>query len=258
MNLLLEWYPGDDVVDWFGLDPFDVDHFDPDLPDSVEGRNGWDISKKGKTEKFLRFAREREKPVYLNELSARHVWITPFRPGVDSTHGSVDWEFWFEPFFEFLDDHPNIKAFNYINLDWSQIERWEHWGDARLQINEYIRNHWIGALSDERYIHSGYDISQVVSVPKVIKPMPNAFNLAVYPNPFNSSTKISFSLNSSTHATITVYDLFGKPVDVLFNGRAEAGVNQMTWNAGEYPSGVYIVRMASSYGKSASKMLLLR
>jgi len=155
-----KWYPGDDVVDWFGLDPFDADHFDPNEPDSVEQRGRMVISKKGKTEQFLRFARERRKPVYLNELSARHVWITPHDEDVDSTHGEVDWNYWFAPFFEFLDNHPNIKAFNYINLDWTQIDRWEHWGDARLQINEYIRDHWVEALSDERFLHSGFQIEE--------------------------------------------------------------------------------------------------
>ncbi len=58
-----KWYPGDDVVDWFGLDVFYAEHFDPDLPDSLGGR----LTKKGRSEMFLRFADERGKPVMLNE-----------------------------------------------------------------------------------------------------------------------------------------------------------------------------------------------
>jgi|GEM_PF-2429242 len=162
-----KWYPGDDVVDWFGLDPFDVDHFDPDLPDSVEQRERMVITKKGKTEKFLRFAEERGKPVYLSELSARHVWITPHDEEIDSTHGEVDWEYWFEPFFQFLDEHPAIKGFNYINLNWTQYNQWEGWGDARLQINEYIRDHWIEQIADEKFLHAGYEISNEDNPPEL-------------------------------------------------------------------------------------------
>ncbi len=155
-----KWYPGDDVVDWFGLDPFDADHFDPDEPDSIQRGDRWVLTKKGKTEKFLRFAHARGKPVYLNELSARHVWITPHDEDVDSTRGEVDWNRWFEPFFAFLDNHPAIKGLNYINLDWTRFDQWEHWGDARLQINEYIRDRWIDRLSGERFLHAGYEIPE--------------------------------------------------------------------------------------------------
>ncbi len=253
-----KWYPGDDVVDWFSLDPFDADHFDPDEPDSVEGRNGWSISKKGKTEQFLSFARERGKPVYLSELSARHVWITPYQERIDSTHGSVDWEYWFEPFFEFLDNHQEIKAFNYINLDWTQYPTWEHWGDARLHINEYIRDRWIEAMGGERFIHSGYDISQPVSVPEPVVIMPDEFDMSVYPNPFNARTKINFSLKHSTLATVTVYDLHGRLVEVLFNGDAKAGVNQLTWNADQYSSGVYLLRFESEQEVQTKKTVLIR
>ncbi|NQU06887.1 MAG: T9SS type A sorting domain-containing protein, partial [Calditrichaeota bacterium] len=61
--------------------------------------------------------------------------------------------------------------------------------------------------------------------------------LSVYPNPFNSQTNISFTLNRSCPATVTIYDLYGHQVGVLFNGIASAGSNQLTWMAGEHPSG---------------------
>ncbi|MDP8240650.1 MAG: T9SS type A sorting domain-containing protein [Candidatus Hatepunaea meridiana] len=88
---------------------------------------------------------------------------------------------------------------------------------------------------------------------------PDGFQLvSVYPNPFNARTKISFSLNRSCPATVTVYDLYGRQVDFLFNGIAKAGVNQLTWNAGEHPSGIYFVRMISPYGNLGFKVLLVR
>jgi len=253
-----KWYPGDDVVDWFGLDPFDADHFDPDEPDSVEQRGRMVISKKGKTEHFLRFARERGKPVYLNELTARHVWITPHDEDVDSTHGEVDWNYWFAPFFEFLDNHPNIKAYNYINLDWTQINQWAHWGDARLQINEYIRDHWVEALSDERYIHSGYDIAQHVSAPNEVKAIPDEFDMTVYPNPFNSSFKVNYNLTHRTAVALKLYSLTGAEVWSNPETVQNAGQYQVSVDGSGLASGIYFVGMEGLGSSVVRKVVLVK
>jgi hypothetical protein len=153
-----KWYPGDDVVDWFGLDPFPASHFDPSLPDTASGGRG-DITEKGKSELFLQFAEARGKPVYLNETTAHSVFITPDADDSGHADGMADWAAWFEPWFEFLALHPNIKAFNYINLDWTPYDQWSHWGDARLEINSYISANWISELSDPKFLHAGYDIA---------------------------------------------------------------------------------------------------
>jgi len=252
-----KWYPGDDVVDWFGLDPFDADHFDPDEPDSVEQRGRMVISKKGKTEQFLAFAQERRKPVYLNELSARHVWITPHDEDIDSTHGEVDWDYWFAPFFEFLDNHPNIKAFNYINLDWTTIPKWNHWGDARLEINEYIRDHWIEAISDERYLHSDYDMTQH-SAPKEVAAIPDEFEMIVYPNPFNGTTRISYQLNQPGNITIRILDLNGRLIEVLQNGYRRGGNHNAIWNALDNPSGIYLYQFEAGSFSTIGKLVLIK
>lgn len=252
------WYPGDDVVDWFGLDPFDVDHFDPDEPDSVETRGGWGLSKKGRTEKFLRFAEERGKPVYLNELSARHVWITPYDEDVDSTHGEVDWNYWFAPFFEFLDDHPNIKAFNYINLDWTRYETWEHWGEARLQINDYIEEHWVQRLSSDRFLHAGYDVEQHLTAPFKSVVMPTKFQLTVYPNPFNSVLHIEYYLQSGEDVSFELLDLTGRLLWTNSHGFRTAGSHHAYLNGNNIPSGQYQLRLNSTGAQHLRKITLIR
>jgi len=240
-----KWYPGDDVVDWFGIDLFDADHFDPDEPDSAETRNGWEITKKGRTELFMRFADERGKPVYINELSARHVWITPYDDEVDSTNGEVDWDFWFAPFFEFLDNHPGVKAFNYINLDWTQYDQWERWGDARLQINEYIRDQWVEALSSERYIHSGYDIAQHASAPGETSAVPDEYDMVVYPNPFNSTLSVRFSLEHPSNVIISIFDINGRRMTDLANRGFSTGSHQIGRDVGKLSTGIYLIRMTT-------------
>jgi hypothetical protein len=154
-----KWYPGDDVVDWFGLDPFDMEHFNPALPDTARGQ----LTPKGKSEAFLRFAEERRKPVYLNELSARHVFIVPDSLDLQGDSGRADWEYWFVPFFEFVGNHPNIKGWNYINLDWTRYQTYQDWGDARLEINTEIRTRWVDSLMSPRFLNAGYDLTAGVA-----------------------------------------------------------------------------------------------
>jgi hypothetical protein len=137
------WYPGDEYVDWFGLDVFDTSHFDQSLPNF--DRRG--ITKKGKSERFLALARNKAKPVYLNETSAKGINITP-----DSLDGINDWNSWFKKFFEFIDSHEEIKGFNYINALWPQ-NAYPGWGDARIQNNKFIISKYVEKLKEPKYIH---------------------------------------------------------------------------------------------------------
>ena len=255
-----KWYPGDDVVDWFGLDPFDAAGFDPDEPDSLIRGDRRIITKKGKTELFLRFARERGKPVFLNELSAVRIAITPDEQDADSADGINDWESWFEPFFEFLDNHPEIKGLNYINIDWTQIQRYRDigWRDARLEINSYIRNRWVGRLMEDRFLNAGYDITQPVSVSQESELLPNELELAVYPNPFNASFRISYSLTNRASVTMTLYSVAGAGVWSAPETMQNAGKHQYFIDGEGLTSGVYLLVMSSDDVRIARKVVLVR
>jgi len=254
-----KWYPGDDVVDWFGLDPFDAAGFDPDLPDSTDRGGRRNITKKGKTEAFLRFARERGKPVYLNELSAVRIDITPDEEDVDSADGIADWEAWFVPFFEFLGNHPEIKGMNYIDIDWSLIDQYEQqgWRDARLEINSYIRNRWVAALMDERFINVGYDITKPESVRDEEPLQPAEMDLSVYPNPFNARTVASYELRVPSRVNLSIYDSDGRFVWTLVDGWQSFGKHRMVWNAAGYPTGLYWLQLADDRGGKVAQPVVL-
>jgi len=70
----------------------------------------------------------------------------------------------------------------------------------------------------------------------------NTFSLHPnYPNPFNPSTNIEFSVPQRGQATVKVYDIQGREVAVLFNGEAEAGrLYRLTFDASGLASGIYI------------------
>ncbi len=63
-----------------------------------------------------------------------------------------------------------------------------------------------------------------------------AFN---YPNPFNGSTTIRYGLKTDSHVTIELYDILGRKLRELYEGRRSAGEYLLTWNADGYATGVY-------------------
>lgn len=94
--------------------------------------------------------------------------------------------------------------------------------------------------------------------------MPLAYNLGnAYPNPFNPSTSINYSLPVSNNVTVTVYNSLGMKVRTLVNEMKSAGTYQASWDGKDeqgmtMASGVYFVRMQASHYSSVQKMLLTK
>jgi len=82
--------------------------------------------------------------------------------------------------------------------------------------------------------------------------------IGVYPNPFNSSVEISYSLPEAGQASLGIYDLNGRQVVVLSHGDMPAGVHSAVWQAADNPSGVYFVRLRQGRAVSFERILLIR
>lgn len=90
-------------------------------------------------------------------------------------------------------------------------------------------------------------------------PLPDRISLEQnYPNPFNSGTTIRFSIPHSGWTALKIYDLLGKAVGVLHEGRLSAGEHHQTWDGAGRPSGVYFCRLQTDTHTVTRKMLLLR
>ncbi len=66
------------------------------------------------------------------------------------------------------------------------------------------------------------------------------YDLEIYPNPFNPSTNIEYTLDKSSNSSIVIYDILGKQVVKLADGFKHAGIYKITWSAQNVPSGVYL------------------
>jgi len=138
-----KWFPGNDVIDWYSLDLFGAEDF-------TEQDDNRKESNSKKTEKFLKMALIAGKPVVLAETSAIHQDITS-----DYQDGVNDWNEWFIPFFKFLESNPQIKAFYYINVDWTKVEpyKYQGWLQSEISINSYMSQEYVKEISKDKYLH---------------------------------------------------------------------------------------------------------
>ena len=61
-----------------------------------------------------------------------------------------------------------------------------------------------------------------------------------YPNPFNPTTTIDYSLSNSAYVNIVVYDITGKVVSSLISNYKPEGLHSVSWDASSMPSGIYL------------------
>jgi len=79
-----------------------------------------------------------------------------------------------------------------------------------------------------------------------------------FPNPFNPSTVIRFSLARTAAVDLRVYDVAGREVARLAEGVMTKGIHEIAWRPGSLASGVYIVALRSSGVEITRKAVLLR
>jgi hypothetical protein len=88
---------------------------------------------------------------------------------------------------------------------------------------------------------------------------PHSFEISkLYPNPFNPSTEISFSLPMDGHVHLAAYDVRGQEMGIIFEGAQSIGKHSYTWNASNLPSGVYYIRLQAGDMVTNQKALLIK
>ncbi len=143
------WYPGDDYVDWCGVSFF----------------NRW------KEIEMYEFARKKGKPVFIAEATptisdygGKLYGLTKETQLSDPIQAEEAWEKWFIPFFNDIDDNPDVvKAVHYINCHWDSHPMWINNPtfkgiDARLHLSDSVSNRWRKITSQSKYIKSTPDL----------------------------------------------------------------------------------------------------
>lgn len=124
----MNYYPGDEYVDWWGIDLFQVEEFN-----------------NSEVKSFLAQSVLHKKPLIIGESTPRHVGVL---------HGGESWDKWFKTYFDLIKRQTNLKAFCYINWDWSAYPQWSDWGDCRIEMNDIVRERFIHEMENPIYQHT--------------------------------------------------------------------------------------------------------
>ena len=138
-EVLEDWYPGDELVDWCGYSYFN----NPDT-------------------EMIDFARKHNKPVFIaeacpvlkDEFGKFHANLS------NEAEAKQVWQEWFVPFFKVINDNADvIKAFSYINVEWKSQLMWQKNDyfknvDSRIQKSKYISKKWLEEINKVKYVKS--------------------------------------------------------------------------------------------------------
>jgi len=79
-----------------------------------------------------------------------------------------------------------------------------------------------------------------------------------YPNPFNPSTTINYSIAIFSAVNISIYSINGGLIQTLVNSPQQPGQYAVQWNASNFPSGLYFVKLISEDKVAEQKVLLIK
>lgn len=106
----------------------------------------------------------------------------------------------------------------------------------------------------QRLLGSGSQATQSIESSEV----PTMYSVSAYPNPFNPTTQIRFSIPESGSVQLSVYDILGREVAIIMNGILTAGEHQATFDATNLSSGVYLYTLRAGNTVLTGKLLLVR
>jgi len=131
--------------------------------------------------------------------------------------------------------------------------------DLKFHIADQIGN------STEWVLEPAYGVGKFGGGPATVvnnidnKNRPAIFTLQQnFPNPFNPSTQIDFSIPQQSNVQLKVYNTLGQLVTTLVNGNLSAGFHSVTFDARNLASGLYIYRLTAGNFTNVKKMLLLK
>ncbi|MTI89490.1 MAG: T9SS type A sorting domain-containing protein [Balneolaceae bacterium] len=126
----------------------------------------------------------------------------------------------------------------------------------RIENTSYIGS-YLSTTSDHYPVWTRFQFGEVVSNEEETD-LPSGVTLKQnYPNPFNPSTVIRFELPEATKVHLQVFDVVGRQVATVANGRFSAGVHHAFFDASELASGIYIYQLTTAAGLQLSKKMLL-
>lgn len=113
------------------------------------------------------------------------------------------------------------------------------------------------AISNGTFNFSGIDLPTVAITPEQLIPASIKL-LPAYPNPFNATVRLGYSLDQSSFVKLTVLDIRGRIVTSLVNDYQESGNHSITWSANDQATGIYFLQLEAAGTSLHRKIVLLK
>ena len=149
-----------------------------------------------------------------------------------------------------------------VLVDTSPYDIWSNWGAANRDLffldtnGNYFTQYNI--TPSEKVNDIKNTIYEMLLELNIQSYPENISLLNAYPNPFNPSTNIIFSISHGSNSLISVYDMEGRYLETLSKSYFVPGSYTLTWNASEYPSGIYFIRLALDSYLISHKLVLAK
>jgi hypothetical protein len=182
---------------------------------------------------------------------------------------------------EYVNDD-NLKLISYgsakeyeIGLEYASEAQWQIFGNSSIQLSANTTHTFVpewpniysnqliilvdvgndGTIDDTLYIDN--QITSVEDQGSLL--IPDKYRLERnYPNPFNSSTVIKYSIPTEGLVTLDIFNAIGEKVATLVEEVKEAGNYTVEFNATNLPSGIYFYRIQANDFIDTKKMILLK
>lgn len=162
----------------------------------------------------------------------------------------------------------NVATWNYNEGD-PLAEGQDHLGYLRWWYNHLPRyvgvtngvlnNWWHYVLDYEGAVELSNNTPVVGINEGADHSLPKSFSLGQnFPNPFNPTATIEYSVGAYGHTSLRVFDMLGREISVLVNGEQAPGNYKVLWDASALPSGVYFYRMQAGHYVETRKMTLVK
>ena len=128
--------------------------------------------------------------------------------------------------------------------------------ETRTTVNAQLQITWGAA---DEVINVPIIVNVVVAAPEATNVVPTVHKLiGAYPNPFNPTTSIRFTMATRGEVKLEMYDLMGRCISTLFDGAMPAGTHAVSFKANDLPAGTYFVRMTAGSYTDVTKVVLLK
>ncbi|RPI16856.1 MAG: T9SS C-terminal target domain-containing protein [Ignavibacteriae bacterium] len=170
---------------------------------------------------------------------------------------------------------PNYLPVDYILIDTYKDYTYQN-GDTASYIDHYAEincNYLLPGSTFLRYQVEAVDKDNMISVRSdfinvysisttgnnFILPQKYENSISNYPNPFNPSTEIKFSIANASNVTLKVYNLIGEEVAVLINNEyKDKGSHSISFDGSNLASGVYFYKLDAGFYTNTKRMVLIK